>query len=338
VSGETDLALRVLVSEPCAEAVGAVLMDLLGSFQEEKVDRWSSDVVTREPGNAVGTVALVFYPGSDGALSDEEVLAALSPELRAVGQVLVERRAAPRDWEEGWKDHFHPILIGRVRIRPPWEPALASAAGDTPAHPGAAPADVVINPGLGFGTGLHPTTRGTLELLQHGSTSERGSDPARGPLVDAGTGSGILAVAAAKLGWDPIIAFDNDPVALLSARDNVAANGVDAIVEVREVEVAEASPSWFVDATVLANMTLEPVLSLVRIVKADAGPRAGAAMLGRPRRLVVSGILADSQERELVGEAARCGFVLGRRLCEAEWVSVELLPIESVHRAAGKGT
>jgi hypothetical protein len=63
VSGETDLALRVLVAERCAEAVGAVLMDLLGPFQEEKVDGWSGDAVAREPGNAARTVALVFYQG-----------------------------------------------------------------------------------------------------------------------------------------------------------------------------------------------------------------------------------------------------------------------------------
>ncbi len=133
-----------------------------------------------------------------------------------------------RDWVEGWRLHFRPVVIGVVRIRPPWE-----SEGDLPAGF----VDVVINPGLGFGTGLHPTTRGVLRLLQEeggervapvGGRSLRRS---KGPLVDVGTGSGVLAIAAAKLGWAPILAFDNDSAALVSARANIEANGVRDVVQ-----------------------------------------------------------------------------------------------------------
>jgi ribosomal protein L11 methyltransferase len=182
--------------------------------------------------------------------------------------------------------------------------------------------DVVINPGLGFGTGLHPTTRGTLGLLQEGLSPASGdmAPPASavlGPLTDVGTGSGILAIAAAKLGWAPVIALDNDPVALISARENVAVNGVEAQVEIHEADTGSAQEAWFDRATVLANMTLEPVSLLLRRL---------ATLAARPRRLVVSGILAGSQEEQVYLVAHEAGFVPGRRVYEGEWVSFELLP------------
>ncbi len=251
----------------------------------------------------------------------------------------MESASVSRDWVEGWREHFRPILIGSVRIRPPWEPPLEAPApvfaapAWSAAPPELPPVDVVINPGLGFGTGLHPTTRGTLLLLQEGMRRIEGSQPSpfevspaghsagspggRGPLVDVGTGSGILAIAAAKLGWAPVVAVDNDPVALVSTRENVAANGVQSEVEVHEEDIGGADETWFGDATVLANMTLEPVSLLLRRL-------AGAT--ARPRRLVVSGILAGSQEEQIMLAAHESGFTAGRRLCEEEWVSLELLP------------
>jgi ribosomal protein L11 methyltransferase len=300
--GGTDRALCVTIPARSAEAVGAVLMALLGPF-EQKPD---SD----DPG---GTVTLIFYPGPEAKVTREDIVAALPPGLgpRDAGSLRVETRAVSRDWVEGWRDHFHPVVIGAVRIRPPWESEDDLPAGFV---------DVVINPGLGFGTGLHPTTRGVLRLLQEeggkrvapvGGRSVRHS---RGPLVDAGTGSGVLAIAAAKLGWAPILAFDNDPMALISARANIEANGVRDMVQVYETEVAEASTGWFEGATVLANITLDPVSALL-------------ARLGGSARVLVSGILAGAQERELLRTAGESGFLPGGRVYEDEWVSLEFLPM-----------
>lgn len=277
-----DVSLRVKVGAPLAESVGALLMDLLGPYAEE--------------GDGA-RVDLIFYPG-EKMPTDAEVLALLPDDMAADGCVKLERRSVPRDWVDGWKDHFHPVVIGRVRVRPPWE---------SPPDPTDAFVDVVINPGLGFGTGLHQTTRGTLTLLQEVSAP-------RGALIDSGTGSGVLSIAAAKLGWGPVIAFDNDTNALMSMRDNVAQNGVESQVEVHECDVLEAPLSWFEGATVLANMTLRPVLLLL-------GRLSGV----RPSRMVVSGILSGEQERRLYVEAAEQGFDIGRRLYEGEWVSMELL-------------
>jgi ribosomal protein L11 methyltransferase len=319
VRPEADLAVRVVVGRPFAEAVGAVLMERWGPFAEEA-------------GDDAGSVALVFYPAPEQSLPDEEVLALLPPVLRHEGRIRAERRSVPRDWVDGWKDHFRPSVIGRIRVRPPWEAPLRRTPSATEERAGGL-MEVVINPGLGFGTGLHPTTRGTMALLQASGPAKRGPGLGRSTLVDVGTGSGILAVAAAKLGWDPVIALDHDPLALVSARDNVAVNGVAEQVQLVEAEVEEASLAWFVGATVLANMTLEPVIALLRRLSPgsndEGGPASRIEPAGRrPRRLVVSGILAGAQEGTLVSEAARCGFVPGGRLYEAEWVTLELLPVE----------
>lgn len=383
-----DRAVRVILPESSAEVAGAVLMDFLGPFQTEILraaegaagiaaagdivtgDIAAGDIVIGDIAAGSGTsadpveplAALVFFPAADLELTPKDVLAALPTALSESGQVRVETLEVPRDWVEGWRDHFHPITVGEVRIRPPWEAPLSGATsggaaagigtaaatgtaagigtaaatggarveGAAPAA-GAAPGaggagvdtgtvaasgalaalhEVVINPGLGFGTGLHPTTRGVLQLLQ---VPHPGG--ARGPLVDVGTGSGILAIAAAKLGWGPIFAFDNDPIALISARENVEANQVADIVEVHETDVSGVAAECFVQATVLANMTLEPVAMLVRKLR-------GVPLL----RLVVSGILEGAQEHELLSVVRECGLSSARRLYEGEWVSMELLP------------
>jgi ribosomal protein L11 methyltransferase len=343
---DVDRSLRVTVPLELAEEAGALLMDVLGSLEEEIAQSTAGSTASN------ATVTLVFYPPIGAPWTRDGLLALLPAAFGEPGALAVQARDVPRDWVEGWREHFRPAMIGIVRVRPPWEPALPAGPGTgaMAARAGAAavpfdgtgalavatslaPVDVVINPGLGFGTGLHPTTRGTLLLLQENGP-ERLQEPtgaaapppaqsrrgARGPLVDVGTGSGILAIAAAKLGWAPIVALDNDPVALVSARENVAANGVEDVVDVREADSGSVDESWFRNATVLANMTLEPVTALLRRL---AGKEA------RPRRLVVSGILAGDQEESLLGVARAAGFDPGLRRCEQEWVSLELLPAGS---------
>ncbi len=311
MSGAADSALRVLVSTEWAEVVGAVLRDRLGAYAEEATDSSGS----------TDKVALVFYPGEGASLSDTELLSLLPAQVIAQANITVERRMVPRDWVDGWKNHFQPVIVGRVRVRPPWEEPLE----------GSRLTDVVINPGLGFGTGLHPTTRGTLTLLQADATGAGERDAAfaatasgggRRRLVDSGTGSGVLAIAAAKLGWGPVIAFDNDAVALASARENMVKNGVCQLVMVVECSLEEAPLRWFAGATVLANMTLNPVLVLLRrVAEVDPG------------RLVISGILAGVQEGQVLQAAGTHGLQAARRSYEAEWVSIELLP--AGHRAEG---
>ncbi len=177
------------------------------------------------------------------------------PELEAVaGDALVEVRSTeiPDDWAERWQDFHRPVLVGgRLWVRPSWEDG-ARTDGAT---------DVVIDPGNAFGTGAHATTRLCLELLLELADRERAS----GPLADWGTGSGVLAIAAAKLGWSPVLACDHERAALEAAESNAAANGVE--VETRRVNLREeAAPAA---STVVANLTAPVLLAVAEALLRD---------------------------------------------------------------------
>jgi ribosomal protein L11 methyltransferase len=120
-------------------------------------------------------------------------------------------------WEERWRAFHRPVQVGSLWVGPPWE------------RPDAGLVAVVVDPGRAFGTGGHPTTRLCLELLQ---------ELPRGSLLDVGCGSGVLAIAAAKLGYEPVRAVDLEPSAVEATERNAAANGVS--VEVRLVDEGEA--------------------------------------------------------------------------------------------------
>ena len=145
------------------------------------------------------------------------------------------------DWHERWKEFHRPVRVGSLWIGPPWsEPPTDATA-------------VVIDPGRAFGTGAHPTTRLCIELLL-------GLQP--GSLVDLGCGSGVLGIAAAKLGFGPIIALDADANAVAAAGTNAAANGVvltaqrvDVLVdELPSADIAVANITWPVLATVVTRL------------------------------------------------------------------------------------
>src|SRR6478672_1492532 len=134
------------------------------------------------------------------------------PEGQAeVGGIVVQvsGREVPDDWAERWKRFHRPVLIaGKIYVRPPWEEAVE--------RPGVT--EIVIDPGQAFGTGTHPTTALCLELML--DLKQGGS------FADLGCGSGVLAIAAAKLGFDPIAAVDAERQAVEATRANALANGV----------------------------------------------------------------------------------------------------------------
>ncbi len=117
----------------------------------------------------------------------------------------------PDDWADRWQDFHKPLLVGeRLWLRPSWEDPREGAI------------DLVVDPGQAFGTGAHPTTRLCLELLLE--LADAGE--ARGPLTDLGTGSGVLAIAAAKLGWSPVRGYDHEQPSIEAAAANAKANSV----------------------------------------------------------------------------------------------------------------
>jgi ribosomal protein L11 methyltransferase len=136
-----------------------------------------------------------------------------------VGFDVLEAETVYEGWEDAWKEFHHGVTVGRLWVGPPWEEAPAGATA------------VVVDPGRAFGTGAHPTTRLCLELLQAVEPTS---------LVDVGCGSGVLSIAAAKLGFAPVSAFDIDEVAMETTTANAAANGaaVDVVAELPRAELA----------------------------------------------------------------------------------------------------
>jgi ribosomal protein L11 methyltransferase len=214
------------------------------------------------------------------------------PDLRAAaGGALVEVSTTEiaDDWGERWRAFHVPLVLGgALTVRPPWEP------------PGDTALDIVIDPGQAFGTGAHATTRLCLELLL-------GLEP-RGPFLDLGCGSGVLAIVAAKLGWEPVIAVDNDPAGVDATASNSRVNGVE--LDVRRIDLRGDSVP--VAETVTANL-------LAPLLVAWAG-RMGTG----PRRVIASGLLADEADRVAEAFAAR-GLHEAERRVRGDWAALLLV-------------
>jgi ribosomal protein L11 methyltransferase len=155
-------------------------------------------------------------------------------------------------WEDTWRAFHHGVVVGRFWVGPPWEDAPAGVEG------------IVIDPGRAFGTGAHATTHLTLELLQELEPSS---------LLDVGCGSGVVSVAAAKLGFEPVIGIDVDDAAIEATLANATVNGA-AVSAFRADALADALPATDV---AVANVSFEVVQRLL--------PRLGAG------RAVTSGYL-----------------------------------------------
>ncbi|HWC07783.1 MAG TPA: 50S ribosomal protein L11 methyltransferase, partial [Solirubrobacterales bacterium] len=185
-----------------------------------------------------GYVEYAIY-GGEGELPDLGELDAVVGE----GRIEVSSTEIPDDWADRWRDFHKPLLVGdRLWLRPSWEPPREGAI------------DVVVDPGQAFGTGAHPTTRLCLEYLLELAAA----GGATGPLTDLGTGSGVLAIAAVKLGWNPVGAYDHEPAAIEAAATNASINGVQLSLD--QVNLRESLPP--LAPTVVANMT-SPILKAV---------------------------------------------------------------------------
>jgi ribosomal protein L11 methyltransferase len=207
-----------------------------------------------------------FPPGTD--------LAAVRVHLeRADADVAIEvGEVAPVDWSEAWRGAREAQVLGALTITPPW-----LADRHDPAR------SVVIDPGMAFGTGEHGTTRGVVRLLEQ---VVRPGDH----VADLGAGSGVLAIAAARLGAARVYAIELDPEAIPNAEENVRRNGVAAVVHVFEGDAAVLLPLVAPVRVVLANIissVLEPLLPVI----GAALPPDGAAIL--------SGLLQDERPRLL---------------------------------------
>jgi ribosomal protein L11 methyltransferase len=263
------IRLAVRVAREQAEPVLAELLELVpGGLEERDVDEH--------------TVEYALY-GAPGELPDVGELRA------AAGGALVDVSTSelPDGWEQRWRDWHRPLDVGPLRVRPPW------------AHERPGALDVVIDPGQAFGTGAHPSTRLTLELLV--------ALPRGGPLADWGCGSGILSVAAARLGFDPVLACDHERAAVAATLAAADAPGVR--IEASRCDLRRAPGPWA--PTVLANLVRPLLLEI-------------AALMERPpERLAVSG-LDLTEVDDVVAAFARHGLGLQARRDGDGWSAILL--------------
>jgi ribosomal protein L11 methyltransferase len=248
------------------------------------------------------------------------------PDLNAaVGDISVEVSSTEiaEDWSERWKDFHRPVLIEAppgspvtaLHVRPPWESPSDREGAE----------EIVIDPGQAFGTGAHATTRLCLELLlELASLEDR-----QGPLLDVGTGSGVLAIAAARLGFGPVLGLDHERESVAATKENASVNGV--AIEVRRFDLRTEKLPWldretegadagtangqadgYAGALVVVANLLRPLL----LKLAQGMPRA-------PAHLLAGGLLKE-QVDEVVQAFAGLGMHERERRERGEWAVVWL--------------
>jgi ribosomal protein L11 methyltransferase len=290
------LAVRVADSAH-AEIVLAELLELApGGVEEVTLDD--------------GRVEYAVY-GSPGELPEIADVRAAAGGI----QIEVSSSEVAEDWSERWKRFHRPILIvspapdsvPSLYVRPPWEsPAPVGETGTT----GEA-VEIAIDPGRAFGTGAHATTKLCLELV----LALAADGPSRGALLDVGSGSGVLAIAAAKLGYGLVIALDHDPESLRASAENADVNGVN--LDVRRLDVRSETVPWPATApdeqvTIVANLLCPLLLDLT------------AALPAAPAHLLASGLLTNEVD-EIVSVYERAwGMTERERRRDGEWAAVWL--------------
>lgn len=255
------IQIKLNATNENAEAIGDMLMDETGALSITFLD--AKDTPVFEP-----------LPGETRLWGDTDVLALYDAEIDTAA-VLAQIQASPilakdfaykveqiedKDWEREWMDNFHPMKFGeRLWICPSWREIPDPTA-----------VNVMLDPGLAFGTGTHPTTALCLQWLDS-------LDLAGKTVIDFGCGSGILAIAAIKLGAAKVVGIDIDPQALQASRDNAARNGV---ADQIEVYLPQNQPEGLVADVVVANILAGPLRELSPVIKSLMKPQGQLAMSG----------------------------------------------------------
>ena len=286
-----------------------------GVVDDDRVGRILADVDEDEPVAAEdhGTFTRIFFASAAARSQAAQRLSAGDPTLRCEPVDVPDE-----NWAERSQASLSAVRVGRITVAPPWAENNAARLflSDDPQEktPGVF---VTIQPSMGFGTAHHASTRLCLRLLQDVSVTG-----AR--VLDAGTGSGVLAIAAARLGAATVLAVDNDPDALQSARENVALNHLTPLISLRLTEIEHAARLGWEESdgraasprfnVVLANLTG----ALLRRCAATV-----AAALEAEGTAIVSGVLhAETEDVTRAFEDA--GLRVTRRIGEDEWVAFEL--------------
>ena len=255
------IQIKLNATKDNAEMVSDMLMEETGALSVTFLD--AKDTPIFEP-----------LPGETRLWGDIDILALYDAEadtnfiinqIQASGMLAEDfahkvEQLEDKDWEREWMDNFHPMKFGeRLWICPSWREIPEPDA-----------VNVMLDPGLAFGTGTHPTTALCLEWLES-------IDLAGKTVIDFGCGSGILAIAAIKLGAEKVIGIDIDPQALLASKDNAERNGV---ADQLNVYLPQDQPENMIADVVVANILAAPLRELSPIIKGLVKPNGLLAMSG----------------------------------------------------------
>ncbi|HHC6893572.1 TPA: 50S ribosomal protein L11 methyltransferase [Vibrio parahaemolyticus] len=255
------IQIKLNATNENAEQIGDMLMEETGALSVTFLD--AQDTPVFEP-----------LPGETRLWGDTDILALYDAEADTnfiIDQIKTSNMLAEnfaykveqledKDWEREWMENFHPMKFGeRLWICPSWREVPEPDA-----------VNVMLDPGLAFGTGTHPTTALCLEWLESMDLSGK-------TVIDFGCGSGILAIAAIKLGAEKVIGIDIDPQALLASKDNAERNGV---ANKLEVYLPQNQPEGLIADVVVANILAGPLRELAPIIKGLVKPNGALAMSG----------------------------------------------------------
>jgi len=267
---------------------------------------WTS-LRVHAPGRQSEASSALFAAGATGLHEDGASLVTHFPPDVDVSSVIRQVQAAVPgarcetaptdlvDWSVHWRDKLHAHTLGRLTIAPVW-----LAAGLDPAS------TIVIDPGMAFGTGDHPTTRGATRLLQE--VVQPGL-----VVADLGAGSAVLSIAAAKLGASRVFAIEYDGDAIPNAEDNVTRNGADGVVHLFEGDASVFLPLVAPVDVIVANIISSVLVELLPAMHAALRPGG---------RAVLSGILVE--ERDAMLEALADGWRLEREDVEDAWWTITI--------------
>ncbi|MGO4095690.1 50S ribosomal protein L11 methyltransferase [Vibrio cholerae] len=291
------IQIKLNATNDNAEAIGDMLMEETGAVSVTFLDAKDTPVFEPLPGETrlwgdTDVVAL-YEADMDTSLILQQIKAS---NMLAEGFAHKVEQVEDKDWEREWMDNFHPMQFGRrLWICPSWREVPDPQA-----------VNVMLDPGLAFGTGTHPTTALCLEWLDNLDLSGK-------TVIDFGCGSGILVIAAIKLGAAKVIGIDIDPQALLASKDNAARNGVEDQIE---VYLPKDQPEGLVADVVVANILAGPLRELSPIIKGLLKPGGQLAMSGilDTQAESVAEFYRDDLELDPIAEKSEWCRISGRKL------------------------
>ncbi|WP_033930051.1 50S ribosomal protein L11 methyltransferase [Vibrio cholerae] len=291
------IQIKLNATNDNAEAIGDMLMEETRAVSVTFLDAKDTPVFEPLPGETrlwgdTDVVAL-YEADMDTSLILQQIKAS---NMLAEGFAHKVEQVEDKDWEREWMDNFHPMQFGRrLWICPSWREVPDPQA-----------VNVMLDPGLAFGTGTHPTTALCLEWLDNLDLSGK-------TVIDFGCGSGILAIAAIKLGAAKVIGIDIDPQALLASKDNAARNGVEDQID---VYLPKDQPEGLVADVVVANILAGPLRELSPIIKGLLKPGGQLAMSGilDTQAESVVEFYRDDLELDPIAEKSEWCRISGRKL------------------------